>query len=155
MKIENSRPNAAEALATVCEALNVPLVRSMDELPDQETIGRVYFDAPGLRLDRHHSLRPWLEEYAIESRVLVLNAAYEASLLQEYYARGEAAGATHVVFTHLDELPRWGKLWEFLLRGRLAPLFGSVGGSLSGEFEPELLALLTRQTVGGVQPEAS
>jgi flagellar biosynthesis protein FlhF len=149
MKLEGARANAAEPLSSVCELLKVPLVRGAEELAPHPWTLRVYYDSPGLSLGHAHAVgfRKVLEEHAVESRVLVLNAAYETSLLQEYYARGEAAGATHVVFTHLDELPQWGKLWDFLLRGRLAPLFGSVGGSLVGESERELLAALVRRTV--------
>lgn len=149
MKLESERANSSELLATVCEALRVPLVRQADELAEWYGIRRIYFDSPGLSLGRAQAtpLRKVLEEHEVESRVLVLNAAYETTLLQEYYARGEAAGATHVVFTHLDELPQWGKLWDFLLRGKLAPLFGCLGGSVMGESEPELLSSLVRRTV--------
>lgn len=149
MKAENQRANCGEGLAALCEALRIPFVRSLPALQELHGMRRVYFDSPSLPMDTGGARRmqSWLESNRIQSRVVVLNAAYETALLQEQYAWAESAGATHVVLTHLDELPRWGKLWEFLLRGRLAPLFGSVGGSMSGQCEPELLARLVRRTL--------
>jgi len=41
--------------------------------------------------------------------------------------------ATHVVFTHLDEVPQWGRLWDYLFDGGIAPLFLATGPSLTGD----------------------
>jgi flagellar biosynthesis GTPase FlhF len=86
-----------------------------------------------------YELNQFLDGEKFAGRVLVLNAAYDAEALREAYARGRDFGATHLVCTHLDETPRWGRLWEFLLEGELSPLFLSTGPGLTGELETDVL----------------
>ena len=81
----------------------------------------------------------------MESRVLVVNAAYERAIIQEAYTRATALGATHVVFTHVDELPRCGKLWEFVLDDGLVPLFASTGQNIAGDYDRHVIDLLVRR----------
>jgi flagellar biosynthesis protein FlhF len=83
----------------------------------------------------------------VYKRQLVLNAAYEPDALRAAYARGLAHGATHLVCTHLDETPRWGRLWEFLLEGELSPLFLATGPGLTGEMVTDVLDELLRRTL--------
>ena len=124
MKLEADEPNSSEGLAMFCEALGVPLLRTTSELRKIPEDAAVYFDLPGMTLTgkniRH--LQKIFDELGIESRVLVVNAAYERQLIQDAYTRASAIGATHVVFTHVDEIPRCGKLWEFVLDDGLVPL---------------------------------
>jgi flagellar biosynthesis protein FlhF len=145
MKLDGDDPNSTEGLAMFCEALGVPLLRSVSELGGLDAATAVYFDAPGAARDGR--VGRLLEELAIDSRVLVVNAAYDRELIQQAYTRAEALGGTHVVFTHLDELNRCGKLWEFALDGALSPLFGSSGPNLAGDCEPDVLDLLVRRTL--------
>jgi len=101
MKLDGDQPNPTEGLAMFCEALQVPLMRSADELEQIADDHRFYFDATGSPL---HDSAAWrslgrlLGEFYIDSRVLVLNAAYDIDLLKRGYALGYEAGATHVVF---------------------------------------------------------
>lgn len=149
MKLEADEPNSSEGLAMFCEALGVPLLRTKAELQKIPEDAAVYFDLPGMTLTgkniRH--LQKTFDELGIESRVLVVNAAYERQLIQEAYTRAGAIGATHVVFTHVDEIPRCGKLWEFVLDDGLVPLFASTGQNIASDFDRHVIDMLVRRTL--------
>lgn len=149
MKLEADEPNSSEGLAMFCEALGVSLLRTEAELRDIPEDQPVYFDMPGMVLTgkniRH--LQKTFDDLGIESRVLVVNAAYERQLIQEAYTRASAIGATHVVFTHVDEIPRCGKLWEFVLDDGLVPLFASTGQNIASDFDRHVIDLLVRRTL--------
>ena len=98
--------------------------------------------------------RDFLAREQIEQRVLVLNAAYDHAALRAAYAAGRELGATHLVFTHLDEVPQWGRLWDYLLDGALEPLFLATGPSLTGDCEEDVFDALVRRTLaGGASPD--
>ena len=149
MKLEADEPNSSEGLAMFCEALGVPFLRTVSELREIPEDQAVYFDMPGMVLTgktiRH--LQKTFDDLGIESRVLVVNAAYERQLVQEAYTRAGAIGATHVVFTHVDEIPRCGKLWEFVLDDGLVPLFASTGQNIASDFDRHVIDLLVRRTL--------
>jgi flagellar biosynthesis protein FlhF len=67
--------------------------------------------------------------------------------LRAAYAAGRELGATHVVFTHLDEVSQWGRLWDYVLDGELEPLFLATGPSLTGDCEENALEAIARRTL--------
>jgi flagellar biosynthesis protein FlhF len=149
LKMDGDQPNPAEGLAMYCEALNVPLLRSSDELEDLQ--GRVYLDLAGGSLQDQRAWRGLgrlLSEFYVDTRVLVVNAAYESNLIKSTFDRARDAEATHVVFTHLDEIQHWGKLWEPLMEGGLSPLFFSRGQNISGDVSDDMLGMLVEKTFG-------
>ena len=77
----------------------------------------------------------------------MLNAAYDRASLREAYATGRDLGATHLVFTHLDEVPQWGKLWDYLFDPEVEPLFLSTGPSLTGDCEEDVPGAIVRRTL--------
>jgi len=155
---EFDRPNPAGPLPVFCEAIGVPLAHYPASTRPAMPSGFVYFDLPGLSL-RHPSdniaLASFLEHERIEQRVLVLNAAYESGALRAAYAAGRDLGATHVVFTHVDEVSQWGKLWDYLLEGELEPLFLATGPSLTGDCEEDALDAIVRRTLPSSEPDDS
>ncbi|MBI3886700.1 MAG: flagellar GTP-binding protein, partial [Opitutae bacterium] len=153
VKAEFDRPNPGENLTVFCEALGVPVANYPAPLP-ATTGGNefLYVDLPGLSLrhaDDNRAIAQFLDTEQIAGRILVLNAAYDHATLRQTYLAGRALGATHVVFTHLDELGHWGKLWDYLADGGLAPLFLSTGPSLTGDCEEDTLAAILRKTLPG------
>jgi flagellar biosynthesis protein FlhF len=96
-----------------------------------------------------------LDDEKIESRVLVLNALFAPEALRSAYARGVELGATHLVVTHLDEMPRWGHLWEFLWEGDLIPVFASTGPELIGDVIFDVLDHVLQRTVPRVGREVA
>lgn len=147
---EFDRPNSPGPLTVFCEALGVPVAHYPASTQPAVAGGFVYFDLPGLSLrspEDNASIAAFLEREQITERVLVLNAAYEHTALRRAAAVGRDLGATHVIFTHLDETPQWGRLWDYLLESDLEPLFLSTGPSLTGDCEAEAAQALARRTL--------
>ncbi len=143
-RVEFDRPNPAPALDVFGEALGVPVDHYAAGMPVDATAPGEFLlaDLPGLPAAGSREARDlarFLDQEQFSGRVLVLNAAYDAEALRSAYARGRDFGATHLVCTHLDETPRWGRLWEFLLEGELSPLFLSTGPGLTGEIDADVL----------------
>jgi flagellar biosynthesis protein FlhF len=148
--IEFDRPNPLGPLPVFSEALGVPLAHFPCETQPAVPGGFVYFDLPSISTRRpsdNTALGAWLDREAIVERVLVLNAAYDRAALRDAYAAGRDLGATHVVFTHLDEVPQWGKLWDYLFDEELEPLFASTGPSLTGDCEEDVCGAIARKTL--------
>ena len=147
---EFDRPSPTGPLSVFCEAMGVPLAHYPASTQPATPGGFVYFDMPGLSL-RHPAenaaIMDFLEREQIEQRVLVLNAAYEPGALRSAYGIGRDLGATHVVFTHLDEVTQWGRLWDYVLDGELEPLFLGTGPSLTGDCEENVLEAIARRTL--------
>lgn len=153
---EFDAPMSRGPLPVFCEAMGVPMAHYPASTRPATPGGFVYFDLPGLSLRdpaANAPLADFLNREQIAERVLVLNAAYGHAALRAGYARGRELGATHVVFTHLDELAQWGGLWDYLIDGGLEPLFLSTGPSLTGECEDDVFDVLTRRTLP-VAPES-
>ena len=153
VKTEFSRPNPADGLAVFCEALGLSLEHVTSGMSLEKSPGDfIYMDMPGLSLRNRAENREaghFLDEEQINGRVLVLNAAYDLAMLRDAYAAGRDLGATHLVFTHLDELGHWGKLWDFLIDGELTPLFISTGPGLTGDLDEDVVGAILRKTLPG------
>lgn len=158
LKAEFDRPNPAEGLAVFCEALGLSLeyyAPADEQAPS--TIGGppgefLYADLPGLSLrnpKENETISRFLEREKFTGRVLVLNGLYDISMLRRSCAAGVDLGATHVVFTHLDELEHWGRLWDFLLESELTPLFLATGPSLTGDCDADPVNAVLRKTLPG------
>ena len=148
--IEFDRPNPLGPLPVFAEALGVPLAHFPCETQPAVPGGFVYFDLPSISPRRpadNAALAAWLDREEITERVLVLNAAYDRPAIREAYAAGRDLGATHVVFTHLDEVTQWGKLWDYLFDEELEPLFITTGPSLTGECEEDVSGAIARRTL--------
>jgi flagellar biosynthesis protein FlhF len=155
---EFDRPNATGALPVYCEALGVPVAHYPAGTQPATEGGFVYFDLPGFSLRAgaaNEALRKFLNAESIEQRVLVLNAAYDAGVLRAALAAGRELGATHLVLTHLDEIPRWGRLWDLVIDSGLEPLLLATGSSLTTECEDDVLDALTRRTLPPATDRAS
>lgn len=146
--VEFDRTHANEELAVFAELLGLEFSRQV--LPPRAEAGEFsYFDLPPLSLTRpeeNEKLRAYLDTEAIPGRVLVLSALHDPALLRRACAIGQDLGCTHLVFTHLDELPLWGKLWDFLIEAPFTPLLLSLGPSQTGEAETEVVGAVLRRT---------
>lgn len=148
--IEFDRPNPLGPLPVFSEALGVPLAHFPCETRPAVPGGFVYFDLPGIsprRPSDNRQIAGFLEREQITERVLVLNAAYDRASLRDGYSAGRDLGATHLVFTHLDEVPQWGKLWDYLFDEELEPLFLATGPSLTGDCEEDVPGAIVRRTL--------
>jgi flagellar biosynthesis protein FlhF len=147
---EFDRPNPLGPLPVFAEALGVPLAHFPCETKPAVPGGFVYFDLPSISYRRpsdNNALAEWLDREEIEERVLVMNAAYDRAAMRQAYTAGRDLGATHLVFTHLDEVPQWGKLWDYLFDAELEPLFIATGPSLTGDCEEDVSGAIARRTL--------
>ena len=153
LTVEFDQPNLTADLAVFCEALGLSLEHHTPGLDLAAPAGEfVYADLPGFAMGRpaaNHDLARFLDAGQFEGRVLVLHALYDHAALRAAYAAGCELGATHLVFTHCDELTHWGKLVDFLIDGDLTPLFLSTGPSLSGDCEEDAVNAVLRKTLPG------
>ena len=156
LKLDLDRPNPGDALAVFCEALGVPCVRSAPDVPTLTRDQSLFIDVPGIipsREDEAAALTDALGPLFTTARVMVINAAYDATLIKRSYEFAARANCTHVVFTHLDELTHWGKLWDFLLGSNLTPLFFSTGPNIAGDLDENVFDATLARTFpdAGVQ----
>ncbi len=152
VSVEFDRPNPLGPLPVFTEALGVPLAHFPCETQPAVAGGFVYCDLPCLSARRpadNAALVAWLDRERFAERVLVLNAAYDRTALRDAYVAGRDAGATHLVFTHLDEVPQWGKLWDYLFDEDIEPLFLATGPSLTGDCEEDVPGAIVRRTLPG------
>jgi flagellar biosynthesis protein FlhF len=137
-RLDGLRANTAEALSVLCEALDVPVERCDSPMPDQPR-GITFVDLPGIDpndAEAARALTARLEQFPHAQVHLVLNAAYEAPTLLAQ-ARAFAAFPIHdLMLTHLDEEPRWGKIWNLVMGTNVPVRFLSAGQNVPGEFFP-------------------
>ncbi len=153
LKLDLDRANPSDALAIFCEALGVPCARSIPDVPTLEADQTLYIDVPGILPGRDEDvlqIEDALGPLFTTSRVIVINAAYDAALIKRAYEFAERAGCTHAVFTHLDELTHWGKLWEFLIAQKLTPLFLSTGPNIAGDLDENIFDAVLARTFPAV-----
>ncbi len=159
LKVDSELPNPSDGLEVFCEIMGVELARSASEVDAVDEERPLLVDMPGYSLNDDNSLqscRESLDELGIDERILVVNAAYEAELIADMLAAGESIGATKVIFTHLEETRKAGKLWKFLLNRRMQPLFFSEGPNPAGEYTMETYSyLLERSFPNGRQLAAA
>lgn len=156
LKLDLENANPCDGLAVFCEALGVTFSRDASELPPLATGSALYIDVPGvIPSDPSQTalLREALDSVATTSRVLVLNAAYDPEILKDTWTWGTGLDCSHTVFTHLDELKRWSKLWDFILPPAPTPLFLSTGQSIAGDMDENVFdAVLARTFPEPVNP---
>lgn len=149
LKVDSGLPNPSDGLEVFCEIVGATFVRSIDEISEIGAKTPLLVDMPGYSLSDPKSVtscREALDELGIEERILVVNAAYEAEIIAEMLTTGEALGATRVVFTHLEETRKAGKLWKFMLNGRITPIFFSEGPNPAGEYRNDTFSYLLEKT---------
>jgi flagellar biosynthesis GTPase FlhF len=114
----------------------VPVERFM---PESGAVppGLLFIDLPGISAGDAAALvdlRARIAGFGPAQVHLVLNAAYESAVLLAQVRAFGNMGVMDLVATHLDEEPRWGKLWNWVI-GTNCPLgWLSVGQNIPGEF---------------------
>ena len=87
-----------------------------------------------------------LDRLAVTTRVIVVNAAYEESVLDRSLESAQRLGVTHQVLTHVDELTQSAKLWSFLLDPERSLLFISNGQNVAGDRIDDVMGHLLERT---------
>jgi len=153
-RLDGVNANTSEFLSVHCEMLGVPIARYWDEgkdLPGEIPLppGDIGFvDLPGVECNDSRSIAQLKEQIDTlpSARVhLVLNAAYETSVLFEQFRAYAPLKPHDLIFTHLDEERQRVKLWNFVLGTNCSIQFLSAGQKIPGEFLRAESALLFPQ----------
>jgi flagellar biosynthesis protein FlhF len=145
-RLDGVSANTSEFLSVHCEMLGVPLARFWCE-PDA-TADMYFVDLPGVESNDSRSLSMLREQISAlpSPRVhLVLNAAYETTVLFEQFRAFAPLKPDGLIFTHLDEERQRVKLWNFVLGTNCSIHFLSAGQKIPGEFLRAESALLFPQ----------
>jgi len=149
LKIENGVPNPDDALRIFCEVIGVTLFREANKTPSSSYMSPLYLDLPGLSLGLNEewvSAKEVLDSLNIKTRVLVLNAAYDKQIINKTINQGQLIEATHLAFTHFDEISNSTKLWPILLRNQFTPLCICNGQNVTGDFTTHVLNQMIAKT---------
>ncbi|MAN38042.1 MAG: hypothetical protein CMI21_10585 [Opitutae bacterium] len=149
LKVENGIPNPDDALRIFCEVVGVTLFREPGNIPQIGENSPLYLDFPGLSLshiDDWVETKETLDQLEVTTRVLVLNGAYDRQVLLKNISSGKHLGATHLAFTHFDELSNSTKLWPIILHSGLAPLCICNGQNVTGDFTTSVLNQMIART---------
>lgn len=135
-RLDGATANTAEALSVYGEILGVPVARSLTfgtEVPPD--VG--FIDLPGVDWRDYAAVRELarrLTELPPAQVHLVLNAAYESSILLAQAQAFRQLPVQDIILTHLDEEPRWGKLWNLVLGTNFRVGWLSAGQNIPGTF---------------------
>ena len=136
-RLDSQVANTAESLSVLAEILKVPIERfEPRERPNPAEI--VFVDLPGVNGNDSAAMKELAQQIELlpEAEVhLVLNAAYEGHLLLDQGRAFSGLRVADVILTHLDEEPRSGKLWNFVLGTNYSVGFLSAGQNLPGDFQ--------------------
>ncbi len=149
IRLGDGSPNADEALLAYCEMMGVPVLSGPDEVSPDATL---LVDTAGLALDvpeERLELAARLDEMGVQTRLWVVNCAYENLLIDKSLEVAQDLRATHSVYTHLDEVVCAARLWRFALSGAIPPLFGSTGPAIAHCHTDDIAQTLLEKTFGG------
>lgn len=149
LKLENEMPNFDNALKIYCETLGVELLRDKVDLDKISSQKSLVIDVPGCVFREHeewHLMKKSLDELDVSTRILVVNSIYDKNIIQNSFTLGERMNATHVVFTHLDEVVSLGKLWPFVFNSKIPVLFFSKGQNIAGDISDSIFNELVCRT---------
>ncbi len=138
-RLDGSTANTAEALSVYGEILGVPVTRFWRGAEEADAAAISFVDLPGVAWRDEAALRALgglLAQFPGAQVHLVLNAAYEVSLQLAQVRAFAPLGVADLCLTHLDEEPRWGKLWNLALGTNLPLRFLGAGQNIPGEFSP-------------------
>lgn len=134
-RLDGETANTAESLSVHGDVLGVPVERSWTGTPICEAIAFVDFPGTEWSDDRAvAALANRLRTFPAVQTHLVLNAAYDSTVLLEQTRAFARLPISDLVVTHLDEEPRWGKLWNVMLGTGLPIRFLSAGQNIPGAF---------------------
>jgi len=149
LKVENGVPNPDDSLRIFCEVIGVTLHREAAKAPSSSLQSPLYLDLPGLSLGQQAEwlgAKEALDSLNVETRVMVLNAAYDKQIINKTINQGQLIGATHLSFTHFDEISNSTKLWPILLRNQFSPLCICNGQNVTGDFTTNVLNQMIAKT---------
>ena len=148
-RLDGVTANTAESLEVYCDVLGVPSERSWTGGVNAISEDIAFIDLPGVDWRSPaaiQELSAQLPQYAGARLHLVLNGAYDTSVLLNQARAFSALPIDDLIITHLDEEPNWGKIWNLILGAGHAIRFLSSGQNVPGDFcEAAAEKILARQ----------
>ena len=135
-RLDGATANMAESLSIYCEILGVESERTWQ--PGgilSEDVG--FIDLPGIDWRNPIAIKELagqVKQLGAAHVHLVLNGAYETSVLLEQTRAFSALPVEDIAISHLDEEPRWGKIWNLVLGSNYAIRYLSTGQNIPGDF---------------------
>ena len=135
-RLDGATANMAESLSVYCEILGAPLERlwQSDEAITEE-IG--FIDLPGVDWRNPNAiadLGAQLRQCGSPQVHLVLNGAYDISILLAQLRAFSVLPVEDLIITHLDEETRWGKFLNLTLGTKYPVRHFSTGQNIPGDF---------------------
>lgn len=135
-RLDGATANMAESLTVYCEILHVPSERSWVTGGGNiaEDIG--FIDLPGVdwrKAEAIQELAGRFRQFGAPRLHLALNGAYDISVTLAQVRAFAPLPVEDLIITHLDEEPRWGKLWNLVLGGHLPLRYLSTGQNIPGD----------------------
>ena len=149
LKIENGVPNPDDALRIFCEVVGVTLFRESESLPSVDNQNPLFLDFPGLgvsELEEWNEAGRVLDSLNVQTRILVVNGAYERDIINKYIRSAKNVNATHIAITHFDEMTNSTKLWPIIFNSNLSPVCICNGQNVTGDFSTSVLNQLIAKT---------
>lgn len=134
-RLDGISANLAQNLDVFCDMLGVPLERVMPGSSPDPNVDLIMVDIPGIDWTQANSL------YELEGIIrkipspqvhLVLNAAYEVTILLAQIHAFQPLKPDDLIVTHLDEEHRLGKIWNLVLGTKYPLRFLSAGQNIPG-----------------------
>ena len=144
-RLDGRAANTAEALSVYGDILGVPVERALPRGGEWPKAGIRLVDLPGVDWrdpGAVSELAGQVESMGPVEVHLVLNAAYEIPVLLSQIQAFAPLAVSDLIFTHLDDEPRWGKLWNVFLATNYAMAFLSAGQNVPGGFHEASARLL-------------
>ena len=156
-RLDGHQSNTAEMLTVHAEMLDVEVNRVW--YPEPVTDGTAqFFDLPGVMPGDSmgfDTLKHLANEIQPAEFILVLNSAYEMDhLIHSVRAFGDLP-INGLIATHLDEEPKWSKLWNLTLETGLPILYCSGGQEIPGDFVQLNSEMLFHSVMQQLEPENS
>lgn len=151
LRLDVDSPHFGDGLDAFCEAMSVPCHRDRGKAPMMDDGTLLLVDIPGCELKDYREnikLRRRLDDLGVDTRILVLNAAYENSILNAILRQAQSLEAQRLIFTHADLLQSWGKLWPFAISRHHPPvLFMGTGPNIASDYNESFSSLLIENTL--------
>ena len=128
--------NSAEFLSQHAELLGIPVETTWN--PGLPPCSREFLDLPGWNPtdpDVSDRMANLLDRFEPDCLLLTLNAAYEASILQNQVKQFMPFRPHGLLLTHLDECGSPSKIWDLVLASGIAVFGTSSGRFIPGGFE--------------------
>lgn len=135
-RLDGLRANTAESLSVYCEILGVPVERCRADASHSQPQETVFIDLPGVSPNDADALKNLSAQIAAFSNArvhLVMNAAYETNTLFHQLRGFSVLPISDLVFTHLDEEQRFGKLLNFAFGIKFPISYLSAGQNVPGD----------------------